>query len=82
MQVDWAHLKTAVERGLHSAEKGEQGSVRVHCGAAERMLKGARDDVAKKVLDAVHHAKVSLEPTRAVEYLKKAVDLLAQSPAK
>ena len=81
MKVDWAHVKQAVERGLNSAEKGERGGIRVHCGSAERMLKGSRDELAKQVMDSVHHARTSLETPRAQEYLKKALDLLQQAPA-
>jgi hypothetical protein len=77
MTLDWAHLKTAIERGLHAAQKGERGSMRVHCGAAERMLKGAKEPRAKDVLECVHHAKVSLDLEKAAEHLGKAMETVA-----
>jgi alkylhydroperoxidase/carboxymuconolactone decarboxylase family protein YurZ len=81
MKIDWAHVKQAVERGIHSAENGERGGVRVHTGSAERMLKGARDDLSKQIIDHVHHARNSLDTTRAIEYLKKALELLEKVPS-
>ena len=76
MKLDWAQLKTAIERGLNSAKHEERGGVRVHCGSAERMLKGARDNAAKEVLDKVHHAKTSIELDRAIGFLEEALALV------
>lgn len=73
MQLDWGHLKTAIERGINSAENGERGSLRVHCGSAERMLKGAKTPEGKEVLDKVHHAATSIDLKKAVEYLQAAL---------
>ena len=73
MQLDWAKLKSAIERGITSAERGERGSLRVHCGSAERMLKGVKTAEGKEVLDKVHHAGVSIDLAKAVEYLQAAL---------
>ncbi|MFV1959012.1 MAG: hypothetical protein ACC662_06320 [Planctomycetota bacterium] len=81
MTLDWNQLRTAVARGLHSANEGNQGSVRIHCKAAERMLKGAKDGNAPQILDHVHHAATSLDATRAAEYLQKAVELFPPAQA-
>ncbi len=76
MNLDWASVKTTVERCLNSAKKGERGGLRVHCTALERMLKGAKDSTAKEVMDAVHHAKTSIDVDKSVEYLEKAIALM------
>jgi len=82
MKLDWAQLKTAIERGLNSAKNDERGGVRVHCGSAERMLKGQKDGTAKLVLDKVHHARTSIDLTRAVSLLEEAVALVTkEAPA-
>lgn len=73
MQVDWGNLKTAIERGMVSAERGERGSLRVHCGSAERMLKGVKTDEGKEVLDKVHHAGHSIDLAKSLEHLKAAL---------
>jgi len=78
MKLDWAQLKTAIERGLNSAKNEERGGLRVHCGAAERMLKGAKDNAAKEVLDKVHHAKTSIDLDRAVGFLEEALVLASK----
>ncbi len=78
MKLDWAHLKTAIERGLHSAKEEERGGLRVHCGSAERMLKGAKDNTAKEILDKVHHAKTSIDLDRAVGFLEEALTLVSK----
>lgn len=78
MKLDWAQLKTAIERGLNSAKNDERGGVRVHCGSAERMLKGAKGDSAKEILDKVHHAKTSIEVDRAVGFLEEALNLVSK----
>jgi len=75
MNLDWTSVKTTVERCLNSAKKGERGGLRVHCTALERMLKGAKNDTAKEVMDAVHHAKTSIDVEKSVEYLEKALQL-------
>ena len=75
MKIDWGHVRQAVERGLHSAEAGERGGMRVHCGSAERMLHGTKDDTGKQVLELVHKAKSSLETSRGVDMLKQALAL-------
>jgi len=77
MKVDWAKLKTTIERALHSAEKGEQGSIRVHVKSAESQLKGAKEGPTKELLDHLHKAGNSIDVARAVEYLKKAQALVA-----
>ena len=81
MKLDWGHLKTTVERGLHSAQNDERGGLRVHCTSAERMLKGAKDGVAKDVLDKVHRAKTSIEVSRAVQCMEEALALINQQMA-
>ena len=82
MKLDWAHLKTTVERCLNSAKKGERGGLRVHCGAAERMLKGARDTAAKELLGHVHKAKTAIEIDKSVEFLELALELVTkEAPA-
>lgn len=78
MKLDWAQLKTAIERGLNSAKNEERGGVRVHCGSAERMLKGQKDGTAKLVLDKVHHARTSIDLSRAVGLLEEAVALVTK----
>lgn len=78
MKLDWAQLQTAIQRGLNSAKNEERGGLRVHCGSAERMLKGAKDSAAKEVLDKVHHAKTSIDLDRAVGFLEEAVALVAK----
>ena len=78
MNLDWAHLKTTVERCLNSAEKGERGGLRVHCVALERMLKGTKDGAAQAVMDNVHHAKTAIDIDKGVEYLQKALDIAAK----
>jgi len=78
MKLDWAQLKSAIERGLNSAKNDERGGVRVHCGSAERMLKGARGDTAKEILDKVHHAKTSIDVERAVGFLEEALALVTK----
>jgi hypothetical protein len=75
MKIDWAQVRTAVERGLHAAEAGEKGSLRVHCGSAEHMLERAGDAKTKELHDLVHKAKSQLDPTKAVDILKKALEL-------
>ena len=75
MNTDWASVKTTVERCLNSAKKGERGGLRVHCTALERMLKGAKNGSAKEVMDAVHHARTSIDIDKAVEHLEKALEL-------
>ena len=81
MKADWAHLKTAIERAIHSAENGERGSLRVHCKSAERMLKGARTAEGKDVLDKVHHAGTSLDLERAINFLKEALTVASAQVA-
>ena len=78
MKLDWAQLKTAIERGLNSAKNEERGGLRVHCGSAERMLKGAKDNAAKEVLDKVHHAKTSIDLDRVVGFLEEALTLASK----
>ncbi len=73
MQIDWGNLKTAIERGMVSAERGERGSLRVHCGSAERMLKGVRTEEGKQMLDKIHHAGHSIDLAKSVEHLKEAL---------
>jgi hypothetical protein len=79
MSIDWAHLKTAVERALHSAEKGERGSMRVHCRAAEGLVRGHKEGHLKEIAEQVHHAQSSLDMGRAKEFLQKALELVGQS---
>ena len=78
MKLDWAKLKSSIEHGLNSAKNDERGGVRVHCGSAERMLKGAKGDAAKEILDKVHHAKTSIEVSRAVGFLEEALTLVSK----
>lgn len=78
MQVDWDKVKSAIERAMNSATKGERGGLRIHCDSAERMLKGVKTDVGKEVASCVHHAKSSLDLDRAQEHLKKAQELSVQ----
>mgnify|MGYP001815331779 CR=1 FL=1 len=73
MQSEWANLKTAIERALKSAEKGERGGLRVHCGSAERMLKGAKTPEGKDVAGKVHSAMTSIDLKHAVEHLEAAL---------
>ena len=78
MKVDLEQLKTAIDRGINSAENDERGGVRVHCGAAERMLKKAKREPLKTVLQKVHGAKTAIEVSTSLKYLREAQELLAQ----
>ena len=78
MKLDWTQLKSAIERGLQAAKKEERGGLRVHCGSAERMLKGVKDSTAKEILDKVHHAKTSIDLGRAVDFLEEAFALVSK----
>ncbi len=79
MNVDWGKVKQAIERSLHAAEKGERGSLRVHCSSAERMLHGGKEPAAKEILGLIHHAGSSIDLAHAVEQLQKAQSLLPGS---
>ena len=81
MKVDWDQLKTAIDRGLQAAESDERGGVRVHCGAAERMLKKAKGEPLTTVRVKVHGAKTAIEISTSVQYLKEAKELVAQATA-
>ena len=78
MKIDWAQLKTNAERCLNSAQKGERGGLRIHCGAAEKMLKKAKDPKAQELLGLIKKAKTAIDGDKSVEYLQQAVALVTE----
>lgn len=82
MKLDWDKLRTSVERALKAAQEDERGSMRVHCKAAEKHLKGAKQAPAPEILKHVHHASTAIESSRSVEDLQQALELIsAHAPA-
>ena len=81
MQIDWTHLKSAIDHALSSARKEERGGLRIHCDAAERMAKKAakKNGTVKEALEHVHKARNSLEMSRAVELLEQAKQLVDEA---
>jgi hypothetical protein len=76
MKLDLEKTRQTVERALHAAREGERGGVRVHCRAAEKLLKGVKTPPAPEVLKRVHHASTAIETSLAVQDLEQALDLL------
>ena len=76
MKLDLEKTRQVVERALHSAQQGERGGVRVHCRAAEKLLKGVKTPPGPEVLQKVHHASTAIETSLAVKDLEQALDLL------
>lgn len=82
MKLDWEKLRTTVERALNAARENERGSLRVHCKAAETLLKGVKQAPAPEILQRVHHASTAIESSRAAEDLEQAMTLItAHAPA-
>ena len=76
MKLDWEKAKITVERALRAAREDERGSMRVHCKAADTLLKGVKVAPAPDVYAHVHRASTAIETSLAIEELEKALNLL------